>query len=285
MDVFRVLAKRWSCSTIFLWTSSVLIYVKLKNFSVNSTVLYTSNSTVLYTSNSNCSSTSNSNCSCVRQTQCFLAAPNSKYSTQLHQWVLLLRERSHQRLFYQCILREEFRYFVLCILFKNITVSCIKDTTSIKEEVVYTTLSTLDSALIYNSEIPLRILILWLCLPNILKRVVRISWYVVVLYKFVHYVRNCKFSLKKLGWKNFLRLLWTTSKSCNLSWKNFLCLLWMTSKSCKLSRIDQYIYIYIPSASLSTVNQQSIVVFIIKIAWLSQLANSTLFFVPSNCIL
>ena len=34
---------------------------------------------------------------------------------------------------------------------------------------VYTTLSTLDAALRCNSEIPLLILILWLCLPNILK--------------------------------------------------------------------------------------------------------------------
>ena len=34
---------------------------------------------------------------------------------------------------------------------------------------VYITLSTLDSALLRNSEIPLLILILWLCLPNILK--------------------------------------------------------------------------------------------------------------------
>ena len=60
---------------------------------------------------------------------------------------------------------------------------------------VYTTLSTLDSALLCNSEIPLHILILWWCLPNILKRVVWFSWYLVV-YKFIHYIHNCKLSLK-----------------------------------------------------------------------------------------
>ena len=38
----------------------------------------------------------------------------------------LIREKSRQWPFHQCILSEEFRYFVLCTLFKNVTVSCIK---------------------------------------------------------------------------------------------------------------------------------------------------------------
>ena len=36
---------------------------------------------------------------------------------------------------------------------------------------------------------------------------------------------------------------------------------------------------------MSTVNQQSIVVFIFKILWLCRLANSTSFFLPNDCIL
>ena len=38
-------------------------------------------------------------------------------------------------------------------------------------------------------------------------------------------------------------------------------------------------------SAVSTVDQQSMVVFIFKIPWLRRLANSTLFFVPSDCIL
>ena len=58
-----------------------------------------------------------------------------------------------------------------------------------------------------------------------------------MLYKFVHYVRNCKFILIEM-----------------LDLKNFFLSLQMTSKSCEIFRID--IDIYISAAPLSTVNQQ-----------------------------
>ena len=114
VDGPRVWAKRRSCSTVF--------FCELKLFFIcqTQTILVRQTQTVLN-----------------RQTQTVLIASNSKCSTQLCseftqllQWVLLfeyfLREKSRQWPFHQCILREEFRYFVLCTLFKNITISCIK---------------------------------------------------------------------------------------------------------------------------------------------------------------
>ena len=108
--------------------------------------------TVLVTANSNCSCYGELYCSCygelycscygeqrfscLRRTQRFFVASNSECSTQLHVYdpasagpfifADFLREKSLQWLSHQCILREEFGYFVLCTLFKNVTVSCNK---------------------------------------------------------------------------------------------------------------------------------------------------------------
>ena len=113
--------------------------------------------------------TANSNCSYLRRTQLFLFTSNSTFfllrrtqSVLLNSaasllnfvsgsiyFAYLLREQPRQWPFHQCILtREELCYFVLCTLFKNVTVSCIK---SLHYSV--------DSGLC-NSEIPLRKLIL-----------------------------------------------------------------------------------------------------------------------------
>ena len=142
-----------------LRTSTVLIYVKL-----------------------NCSY------SCELQLFLLLRTPtvliyvevNCSYCCELQ--LFLLRRT---RLF----LLQQTQLFLLCLtktVLIYVTVSCIKS--------LHNSLA-LGSALLCNSEIPLRILILWLCLPNILKRVVRFSWYL-VLYKFIHYIRNCTLSLK-----------------------------------------------------------------------------------------
>ena len=97
------------------------LYVKLKLFFICQTqnVLYTSNSTVLN-----------------RRTQLFLlhrtqsvllnsAASLLNSVSGSFYFEYLLRENSRQYPFHQCILHEEFHYFVLCTLFKNVTVSCI----------------------------------------------------------------------------------------------------------------------------------------------------------------
>ena len=126
---------------------------------------------------------------------------------------------------------------------------------------------------------PLLILILWLCLPNILKEsspnflIFCINLFttlqLTILLKIVR--RNELFvstvnasDLVKLSWKNFLHLLWTTLKSCNHS------------------RIELSIYIYIFLQHL--VDSQSIKYCRIY-QWLCRLTNSTLFSAPSVCIL
>ena len=106
---------------------------------------------------------------------------------------------------------------------------------------VYTTLSTLDSALRCNSEIPLLILILWLCLPNILKE----SSPYFLIFCINLFTTSTINSLAG----NRIRLLWTASDHVKLSWKNFLRLLWTTLKSCNRLRVELNIYNYISSAS------------------------------------
>ena len=130
MDRLRVLAKRRSCS------ASIPVNVNCSYLHWTQLFLFTSNWTVLYTSNSNCSHSSNSNC-LIRRTQLFLlhrtqsvllnsAASLLNSIRGSFYFAYLLHENSRQWPFHQCILRDEFRYFVLCILFKNVTVSCIK---------------------------------------------------------------------------------------------------------------------------------------------------------------
>ena len=139
-----------SNSTVILWTSSVLIYAKHNSFPVNvicsylrqtqqfscecQTVLYMPNSAVLIRQTHtvliyvvvNCSYTSNLNCSYLCSTQLFFTS-----------WTQLFFIRGTQ-------------LFSIC------------RTQLYPVSRVCTTLSTLDSALLCNPEIPLRILILWL---------------------------------------------------------------------------------------------------------------------------
>ena len=108
VDGRRVVAKQQSCSIIFCVR-------RTQRFSC------TSNSTFfLYLE---------LNVFLVRRTQSVLlnsAASLLNSVSGSFYFAYLLREKSHQWPFHQCILREEFRYFVLCTLFKNVTVSCIK---------------------------------------------------------------------------------------------------------------------------------------------------------------
>ena len=95
----------------------------------NSTCSCTSNSIFSYTSNSTCSGTSSSTFFLLRRTQSVLLNSAASLLNSVRRsfyFAYLLRENSRQWPFHQCILREEFRYFVLCTLFKNVTVSCTK---------------------------------------------------------------------------------------------------------------------------------------------------------------
>ena len=140
-----------NCSIYVELNCSYLRRTQLFLFTSNSTVLFTSNSICFYTSNSICSCTLNSMFFLLRQTQSIVlnfAASLLNSVSGSFCFVYLLPENSRQWPFHQCILREEFRYFVLCTLFKNVTVSCIKSLHYF-----------VDSGLC-NSEIPLCILIL-----------------------------------------------------------------------------------------------------------------------------
>ena len=100
------------------------------SFTANSNYSCTPNSICFYTSNSNCfSCTSNSTFFLMRRTQSVLlnsaaSLPNSVSGS--FYFAYLLCEKFCQWSLYQCILHEEFHYFVLCTLFTNATVSCIK---------------------------------------------------------------------------------------------------------------------------------------------------------------
>ena len=114
-------------------------------FMLNSTVLFTSNSNVLYTSNSNYSLYVELKLFLFVELKLFLfvelklfllrrtkSVPLNSAASLLNSvsgffyFAYLLHEKPRQWSFHQCILREEFRYFVLCTLFKNVTVSWIK---------------------------------------------------------------------------------------------------------------------------------------------------------------
>ena len=178
VDGFRVLAKRWSCSTIFLWTRSDLIYVELKCSCVRrskTVLLRRTQSVLVYVK---------LKLFLVRWTQSVLSTLQRVYSTPsagpsiLHTY-FVKSPVSGPFINAYSVKSSVILYSVLCSRTSLYPVSR-----------VYTTLSTLDSA------IPLRILILWLCLPNILKMCSPYFLIFCMLYKFVHTVRNCKFSLK-----------------------------------------------------------------------------------------
>ena len=95
--------------------------------------------TCSHSSNFKCSCSSNFNCSCCCELQVFLLL-----------WTSAVFIAASFRWSY---------YVKLNFLFTSLY----------PVSRVYTTLSTLDSALLRNTEIPLLIFILWLCLPNIPK--------------------------------------------------------------------------------------------------------------------
>ena len=92
VDGLRVLAKQWSCSTIFLWTSNCSLYVQLKLFFIRRTQLFficrtqlffiLQTQTVLYTLNSNCSLFIELNCSCCAELKVIHSTLQPVYSTQ-----------------------------------------------------------------------------------------------------------------------------------------------------------------------------------------------------------
>ena len=167
------------------------------------------------------------NCSCYVELKfflelnVFLVASNSKCSSQLCSEFTQLR----QRVLLSCVLTS---WKVLAVALSSMhtpwreplfsTLYSVQEHHCIlyQESTLLCQLWTLH----YSATLKYRCAY-WSCdcaLSNILKRVVHISLYFVVLHKFVHYVCTRKFSwLKLLDWENFLRLLWTTSKSCKLS--------------------------------------------------------------------
>ena len=184
MDWLRVLAKRQSGSTIFCELKcSYYVVLNCSYCCELQLFLLLWTSTVLIAANFNCSYCCELQLFLLLRTSTVLiyGELNCSYCCKLQLFLLTANSTVFVAANFNCSYCCELQLFLFMSLHPVSR--------------VYITLSTLDSALLCDSEIPLRLLILWLCLPNILKRVVRFSWYL-VLYKFIHYVLNCKLSLK-----------------------------------------------------------------------------------------
>ena len=155
VDGPRVMAKQRSCCIIFLytynsnWELQLFLYIELKLFLLRWTP------TVLVTVNSNCS--------CYGELNVFLFMSNSTFFL-LHLTQSVLLNSLSRSFYFSFLLREKSRQwpFHQCILMKC-SVILYSATSLYLVSRVYSTLSTLDSALLCNSEILLCILILWFC--------------------------------------------------------------------------------------------------------------------------
>ena len=108
------MAKHRSCAIIFLDMSS-------------STLQHCSSNSILQLNSVSESAQLRLRVSSILQRVCsILQRVCSTQSAGPFIFAYLLCEESRQRFFHFCILREEFRYFVLCTLLKNVLCICIK---------------------------------------------------------------------------------------------------------------------------------------------------------------
>ena len=163
VDGLRVLAKHQSYSTVFLWMQSDLSYIELNCSYLRHTQLFwfMSHSTILYTSNSNCSLYVELNCSYLRCTQTVLISLNSKVFYSTLQRVYSTPSAGPSVLDAYFMKSPISGTFINAYSMKSSIILYSALCSRMSLYPVSRVYTTVNSGLC-NSEIPLRILILWL---------------------------------------------------------------------------------------------------------------------------